>query len=225
MRLPLPQLLVAGALTAAVVGGGVAVAGGANHDDRPPPPREKPFSTTALADVDTTTARVARAPFCSAIDDRQVDAALGAAPDPVQWVNGDRLDLGGTGAGSTDVVHEFGCSYAAPDGGTARAWVFAPPVAAAQAQQLVRSAAKAPGCQVGSGPAFGSPTLALTCTEDGTTRVSYRGLFGDAWLVCEVELPAGSAAAVDPVDPVDPVDTAGRWCVGVLQAVGTAAAG
>jgi hypothetical protein len=224
MHLPLPQLLVAGAVTAAVVAGGVAVAGGAQHEEQPPP-RETPFSTTALADVDTTTARVVRAPFCSAVDDRQVDAVLGVVPDATEWGNGDKIDLSGTGAGGADVVHEFGCSYSSPDSGSARAWVFAPPVGTAQARQLVKAAAKAPGCQVGSGPAFGSPTLALTCTKGGTTRASYRGLFGDAWLVCEVELPAGSAAAVDPVGPVDPVDTAGRWCAGVLQAVGTAAAG
>jgi hypothetical protein len=53
--------------------------------------------------------------------------------------------------------------------------------------------------------------VALTCTnKQGTSRASYRGLFGDAWLVCEVEQPAGAAA--------DALDVAGRWCVGVLQA-------
>jgi hypothetical protein len=55
--------------------------------------------------------------------------------------------------------------------------------------------------------------VALTCTnQQGTTRTSYRGLFGDAWLVCEVEQPAGATA--------DPLDLAGRWCVGVLEAAG-----
>ena len=74
----------------------------------------------------------------------------------------------------------------------------------------MRSAQKGPGCQTDPGPVFGAPTLALTCTKDDTTRASYRGLFGDAWLVCEVELPAGQAS--------DIVDVAGRWCVGVLEA-------
>jgi hypothetical protein len=65
----------------------------------------------------------------------------------------------------------------------------------------------------GTGPAFGSPTLALTCTAaDGTVRASYRGLFGDAWLVCEVELPPASPEAGTAAD------VAGRWCVGVLEA-------
>ena len=62
----------------------------------------------------------------------------------------------------------------------AQAWVFAPPVDAAQAQRLVKAAGKATGCEVGDGPPFGDPTLALTCTKDGVVRASYRGLFGDA---------------------------------------------
>ncbi len=41
-------------------------------------------------------------------------------------------------------------------------------------------------------------------------RASYRGLFGDAWLVCEVVRPAGATW--------DVTDRAGRWCVGVLRA-------
>ena len=43
-------------------------------------------------------------------------------------------------------------------------------------------------------------------------RASYRGLFGDAWLACEVARPAGADWSV--------VDRAGRWCVGVLEAAG-----
>jgi hypothetical protein len=88
--------------------------------------------------------------------------------------------------------------------------VFAPPVDAAGAERLIKVARKAPGCEVGSGPAFGAPTLALTCTKDDVVRASYRGLFGDAWLVCEVARPAGA--------DWDVVDRAGRWCVGALQA-------
>src|SRR5207253_719073 len=77
---------------------------------------------------------------------------------------------------------------------------------------LVKSGGKAPGCQTPpTSPAFGDPTLALTCTvKDGTARASYRGLFGDAWLVCEVDRPAGATW--------DVTDRAGRWCVGVLEA-------
>ena len=111
-------------------------------------------------------------------------------------------------------MHEFGCRYAVQDSGVAEAWVFAPPVDARQAQAMVKSSAKGPGCQAAAGPPFGSPTLALTCTaEDGSVQASYRGLFGDAWLVCEVDRPPGATW--------DAADRAGRWCVGVLGAAGS----
>lgn len=211
MRRGVLLVVVALVATLGAVLAGVLTSG----DDAPATtPTDQPFTTTVLADVDTTTRSVARGPFCDRIDDRQVEAALGKVPDLLEWRNGDDVAVTGGGA---DVVHEFGCGYAVTDVGAARAWVFAPPVDAEQAQRLVRSAGKAPGCTVGSGPAFGSPTLALSCTKDGTTRASYRGLFGDAWLVCEVERPAEAG--------VDVVDLADRWCAGVLQATDSAANG
>jgi hypothetical protein len=205
---PRLAVLVASALAATVVivvGGVLALDDG---DDTTPPEPDDPFTTTPLSDVDTTGVSVVRGPFCEAIDDQQVEAVLGAVPDVLEWRNGDELDLAG---GRRDVVHEFGCSYAVQGVGSARAWVFAPPVDEARATRLVKSAQQGAGCETGTGPAFGSPTVALTCTDkQGTTRASYRGLFGDAWLVCEVEQPAGG--------PADPLDVAGRWCVGVLEA-------
>ena len=208
--MPRVAVLVASAVAATVVivvGGVLALDDG---DDPTPPETEDSFATTPLSDVDTAGASVVRGPFCDAIDDRQVDAVLGAVPDVVEWRNGDELDLAG---GRRDVVHEFGCSYAVQDVGSARAWVFAPPVHAARAARLVKMAQAGTGCQAAPGPAFGSPTVGLTCTnKGGTIRASYRGLFGDAWLVCEVEQPAGATS--------DALDVAGRWCVGVLQAAG-----
>ena len=221
MRLPLRVLVVAGVVTLVVVGGGVLALGtsgtsgtGGSGDD--PAPRVAAFHTTPLAGYDTTTASVARAPFCDRIDDRQVEAVLGQAPEPTTWQSGDQVDV--AGSGQTDVVHEFGCSYAVAGVGTAQAWVFAPPMDAERAARLVTSAGKAAGCQAGPGPAYGSPTLALVCAApDGTVRASYRGLFGDAWLVCELDLPAGTS--------LDVADVTGRWCVGVLQAAAPAASG
>lgn len=205
-------LLVAGVATAVLVGGGVLVLGGDEERERATP-APKPFETTSLADYDAADAVVERAPFCEAVDGRQVEAVLGSEPDVAAWSNGDRLDVDGDGEGKPDVVHEFGCRYAVPDVGAAEAWVFAPPVDGARAARLVASAKKGPGCEVVTGPPFGSPTLALTCTtRSSTVRASYRGLFGDAWLVCEVELSSTSG--------VDAQDAAGRWCVGVLQAAG-----
>ncbi len=140
MRVPLPYLLVAGVVTAVVVGGGVVALGSADDE---PTPTDESFETTPLSELDTTGLVVSRGPFCDAIDDRQVDAVLGAVPDAQEWENGDEIDL--TGTGTEDVVHEFGCSYAVQDVGVARAWVYAPPVDAAQAQRLVKQASKGPG--------------------------------------------------------------------------------
>ena len=206
MRVPVRSLLVAGVVTVAAVGGGVLTRGGA--DDKEPAPAPTPFTTTPLTGYDTSGVVVQRGAFCAGVDERQVSAAVGsAATDATSWQNGDPVDVGN---GAQDLGHEFGCRWTGADGTVAQAWVFAPPVGADQARQLVRSAAKGPGCQIGSGPAFGSPTLALTCTKDGVVQASYRGLFGDAWLVCEVARPAGATW--------DAVDRAGRWCVGVLRA-------
>ena len=205
MRRSVPFLLVAGAVTAVVVGAGVVALG---RDSEEPTPAKESFTTTPLSTYDTTGLVVTRGPFCDAIDDRQVSAALDGDPaDSSSWTNGDTIDLGN---GAEDVAHEFGCRYAGADGTMAQTWVFAPPVDAAGAERLIKVARKAPGCEVVNGPAFGAPTLASTCTKDGVVRASYRGLFGDAWLVCEVARPAGA--------DWDVVDRAGPWCVGTLQA-------
>jgi len=214
---PRPAVLVAcaAAVTVLLVGGGVVALGG---EDEPAEPEGStsaaPFETTPLSAYDTSGVAVTRGPFCDRIDERQVTATLGGdAADSSSWQNGDTIDVGG---GVEDVAHEFGCRYVAADGTVAQAWVFAPPVDAATAQQMVTTAGKAASCRVGTGPAFGAPTLALTClAKDGSTRASYRGLFGDAWLVCEVDQPSGVTT--------DAADRAGRWCVGVLEATRTQA--
>ena len=208
MRPPLRVLLVAGIATAVIVGGGLVVLGGSDDATEDTTSSEEPFKTTPLASYDASSATVTRGAFCAALDHRQVAAALDAEPESTtSWLNGDPVEVTD---GMEDVGHEFGCEYAGADGTVARAWVFAPAVDADQAQRLVRSAGQAPGCEAVDGPAFGDPTLALTCTNDGGAQASYRGLFGDAWLVCEVVRPPGATW--------DVVDRAGRWCVGVLEA-------
>ena len=210
MRRIVPLSLGAAAATVVVVVSGVLAFGGSDEPAGGGEPGDADFTTTPLASYDTAAATVTRGEFCEAIDPRQVEAALDGAPDSsTAWQNGDPVEVTD---GVEDVGHEFGCEYTGVDGAVARAWVFAPPVDAAQAQRLVRAAGKAPGCEAAAGPAFGDPTLALTCTKDGVVQASYRGLFGDAWLVCEVARPAGATW--------DVVDRAGRWCVGVLEAVG-----
>ena len=156
-----------------------------------------------------STLTVPRAGFCDGVDAREVTAALGEeAADVRGYENGDEVTLAD---GITDVAHEFGCVWSAADGSEARAWVFAPPVDADRAQDMVRDAGRAAGCQSSPTPAYGAPSVGLTCTGQGGTRASYRGLFGDAWLTCELTSP-------DPaVDPAELRERAGAWCVGVAR--------
>jgi hypothetical protein len=162
-----------------------------------------------LASIDTTTAVVRRGAFCDDVPDADAQADLDdTSPDLSTWANGDQLES------SQDVSHEYGCSWTAANGSVASGWVFAPPVTLERAQELVASAKSQPGCTPLPGAApFGSPSVALTCTTGGTPTLSYRGLFGDAWLVCQLAAPRAT-------DPAGLAATADRWCATVLQAAG-----
>ena len=189
-------LAVAALVTGAAVVAGVVL----RSPDREPAPT-RPLATR-LASVDTATVGVRRAPWCDRVPDPDARAAVeGASPEASSWANGDPLP------GGRDIAHEFGCSWRATSGATASGWVFAPPVTRQRAAELVASALARPGCAPLPGAAaFGAPSVALTCTAGGVTTLSYRGLFGDAWLVCEL-----GGTAPDP-------GLADRWCASVLQA-------
>ena len=206
MRLPTLLLLAAATLTALAVGA-VAVLG--PPDDPVEPERETAFRTTPLDGFETTTLTVPRAGFCSAVDPRQVEAALGGEPvDAQSYDNGEEVTLA---EGVTDVAHEFGCTWVRDDQSQARAWVFAPPVDADRARGLVRAAARQKNCQASPTPAYGSPSVGLLCTGEAGERASYQGLFGDAWLTCELSLN-------DPeVTGTELLLRTGAWCVGVAK--------
>jgi len=162
----------------------------------PETPAPEPLATP-LSAVDTTVVTVPRAPFCSLVPATDVTAAAGTAATLTSWDNGDPLP------GGSDIAHEYGCSWAGASG-TAQAWVFAPPVTTDRAANLVESATGADDCApVAGAAAFGDPTVALQCGE----VLSYRGLFGDAWLVCTLT--------------TTDADLAGRWCASVLTAAST----
>ncbi|SFC83476.1 hypothetical protein SAMN04487968_11248 [Nocardioides terrae] len=192
------------ALVAALVATGGAVTAGVALRSPEPAPTSHPLATR-LASIDTTTAVVRREAWCDDLAAADVHAAVDdSSPKASSWANGDPLGA------SRDVAHEFGCSWVGASGVTAAGWVFAPPVTVARADELVASAQAQPGCSPLAGAAaFGSPAVALTCTADGATTLSYRGLFGDAWLVCTL----GGATASEP-------DLADRWCASVLRAAG-----
>ncbi|QSR25442.1 hypothetical protein CFH99_07360 [Nocardioides aromaticivorans] len=188
-------------LTLVPVGIGVGVAG-----DRTPAPKAAVYQGTDLADFDSTTAVVRRAPFCELVAKEAVAEALGGDGELTAWGNGEKAAAVPGG----DVAHEYGCAFAG-SGAEARAWVFAPPVTRTRAQALAK-AAPARGCTTTAGAAaFGTPSVATTCTSGEQRTVSWRGLFGDAWLTCTLTQGVGATEA-------DLVDRAGRWCVAVAQA-------
>jgi hypothetical protein len=171
-----------------------------------PPQTPAPPAPSTLAAYDTDSLAVARAPFCDRVSPTGVEHAIGAVPESSdEYGNGDRFRLPD---GSRSISHEYGCSWSAPDGTTARAWVFAPPVTRARAGGLVAEALTPRCVRTGTGD-FGTPSVAVRCRAGDSVEISWRGLFGDAWLVC-------SLATDGPVADL-PARTE-AWCVSVLDA-------
>jgi hypothetical protein len=109
-----------------------------------------------------------------------------------------------------DVAHEFGCLWRA-QGVVSRAWVFAPPVTPRAARDLVDAARATTGCEpIVDAPDFGRPSYGSICTAGARQEATFRGLFGDAWVSCEL---SASGIAREQL-----VDRTGRWCVAVAQA-------
>ena len=205
-RAPLAVLLLAGPLIGLLAG--LAACDGdppqAERSDAPATP-----TATPLAAFDTSGLTVPRADFCDRVPPADAQRALGAeVARSTSYGNGEPAALG---RGVRDISHEFGCTWTAADGTHARAWVFAPPITLARARQLT-SAATGSGCRAVPGaPPFGSPTTAVRCRDAGRQRVVFSGLFGDAWLSCELEIGRGAPAA-------GLVGRTGQWCVGVARA-------
>jgi len=201
------RLLLAAAATVVAVGGGIVVLDG---DVTPP---EGPASaSTPLTSFDTSQVTILRTGFCDRVAEEAVRAALDAEPEDTRdYGNGDRVRLA---SGVRDRAHEHGCSWTAA-GTTARAWVFAPPVTRATARDLLRRARATDDCErVPEAPAYGDPSAGLVCTTGRSQEVSFRGLFGDAWLACS--LVSDNVSAGQGADAA--VDRAGRWCVAVARA-------
>lgn len=205
MRVVRSLLLALGA-TAVAVGVGVLVTDG----EEPQAPVTVDVPSVPLSEFDTTELVAQRAAFCDAVPDEAVAEALaGEAVATAAYGNGDRVKVAGT---VRDVAHEFSCAWRGADGTVARAWVFVPPVTPAAADSLIGEARQRDGCKAVAGaPAYGVPSLALVCKDGGARLRSYRGLFGDAWLTCQLSTPATVAATAQQ-------DRASRWCVSIATA-------
>lgn len=204
----LRALLLSALLTLVPVAIGVAVSGDATLSRQP-----AAYKGTPLADFDTTKAVVQRAPFCDLVPAAAAKEALGSTATLAAYDNGEQSEAFPGG----DVPHEYGCRFSPSDTGSlavpveARGWVFAPPITTDAAQAMAGASVTAACTALPAAPAYGNPSAGVLCPGDGVQTVSFRGLFGDAWLACSLTLPADVAQD-------DLVDRAGRWCVAVAQA-------
>jgi hypothetical protein len=204
-------LLASAAVTAVAVAVGLAVTG---PDEGSPQIAERAPAVVAeppasLADMETRGLAALRAPFCAGITRESVEDALGGEATRAEaYENGETAALTPK---VTDVAHEHGCLWS--DGRTtARGWVFAPPVTPGRARGLADSAAAGRGCsRVPEAPTLGEPGVALVCERGGVREASYRGLLGDAWLVCSTTAPRA-------LDAAEHLDRTSAWCAAVVTA-------
>lgn len=200
-------LIGAVVLTAIAVGVGVLTL----NDDEPETPEVK----GDLSTVDTTTMSVRRGAFCDRVPTEDVTEALGGtASEKKAYKDGDQTVISGT---VNDVAQEYGCIWTGPEGSgtSARAWVFAPPVTQAWATQMTKSVPR--GCKAAATPAYGKPSVALTCIDaKKQPKVELRGLFGDAWLTCQLTGKAGET-------PAAVQERASRWCLVTATAASASA--
>jgi hypothetical protein len=176
-----------------------------------------PSPTVTQRPLDLSHLPVARGLACATLDDPELVAALGAeVEDRDDYTSGDTIEIA---PGVTDVAHEDGCVFTA-GGAQARVWVFAAPVGTPEARRLVGETRGVRGCTFPrDGTGFGSPGLTSVCPvrprdgEPPAVAATLRGLFGDAWLSCQLSGPAseGPAAVLQRAD---------RWCVHVATTLG-----
>lgn len=211
-----PVLLVVVA-TLAIAVTAAALVFGPTGDERDrseaatPSTSPSPSGTTTRASLDLSDLPVARTLECDAVDDAALVTALDGVPtSATSYVSGDRAEVA---PGVTDTAHEDLCGFEAPRA-VAKVWVFAAPVTVPQARGLVRDARSTPRCTFPKdATGFGTPGLTSVCTRGETAVATLRGLFGDAWLSCE--LAATGNPGRDAVRA-----RADRWCVHVATTLG-----
>lgn len=171
---------------------------------------EPSLSSQPLDGLRPATVDVARIPFCDLVPQTAIAAALAGTPGSSRhWGNGDPAPVGGRG----EISHEFGCSWTRSRT-VASAWVFARPIDAAFARQVIASAGRAPGCTTVRSSTFGRPSMRQICTRsDRTIRIRRAGLFTDTWLTCELRGPRNQAVRLDA--------RAETWCTDLGNALDT----
>jgi hypothetical protein len=211
LLLALVAVLALGVTAVALVIGPSAQAPDSPEAAGSPSPSPSPSATRTRAPLDLSKLPVARTLTCDAVDDAALATALGGAPtDERSYVSGDRVEIA---PGVTDIAHEDLCGFESADA-EARVWVFAASVGTPQARRLVRDVRDTPRCSFpADATGFGTPSLTSVCTRGDAVVTTLRGLFGDAWLSCELAVsgPAGADAVRTRAD---------RWCVHVATTLG-----
>ena len=204
--------LLAGVAVAAVVVDRPAAEPDPSPASQVPP--TSPVPGTGPVELDVSRLPIPREPFCGNLDGAEVGRALaGDLEDASAYATGDTVRFA---PGVRDVAHEYVCVFSGSQA-EARVWVFAAPVTRAEARRLVRQTRAVAGCrEVRTGTAYGRPGITRLCRERGEAgdeqwEVSARGLFGDAWLSCQL-------TAADPGEDV--TRRAERWCVHVATELG-----
>lgn len=171
--------------------------------------KEPTAEVTRIADLNPATMNLVRISFCDLVPPAAIRAALrGPSTQHQEWGNGDVPPIDDA---ESDVTHEFGCAWSRSGGFAARAWVFARPVTAGFAGELIPAARARKGCKTRRATTFGDPGMTQLCPLSAKrTRVRHAGLFGDTWLTCEIVGPRSKAA---------PRVRADAWCARIASAL------
>lgn len=166
----------------------------------------EPVRATPIGELSTGSMIIARQAFCEQVPNAAVESAIkGPVDNAREWSNGEQ---GTTG----DVEQEFGCEWKSADGLEARAWVYARPVTAQFARDVIRKTSGRRECTAPAAPPFGRPSQLQVCQiGGGVLRVRHAGLFGDTFLTCEVAEPTADRKQLRA--------RAGTWCVAVATAL------
>lgn len=179
---------------------------GCTGEPAPEQPTVEPTAeSTPLADYDTADLTLVPGDFCARITEGAIATALGGeAAAEKAWQPGSRLP------GSKDISNEFGCSWTTATATvTASAWVFAPPITAQRAADVVKETVGRRCERLAAAPSLGAPSVAQRCRGAGPTGIA--GLIGDAWVGCEISGLRES--------DVDETARVGEWCVSVIEAL------
>ena len=202
-RRPFARLVV----VVLVVTGSTAGCTGSSEKAEEPSPSST-ATPTPTPELNLTDVDVTRAAFCEVLDPEVVAEVLGGEPERSDSYGvGQRVALA---PGLRDVANEYGCTFERGSG-IARAWLFAQPVTSAQASAMIEQRNAEKSCRPAAELSFGDPGVVQSCEQDGRRRVTAAGLFGDAWLTCQL-------LVTTPGDPDELLEQAQRWCTEVARA-------